>query len=681
MQPNLVKCIWNLARTCPITPGKAVVVLTLAKLALSMIRVLIKGYILQTVNPVDLRSSALGNAFLGAGFVAYNTRIEVIEITNKTIDQKLCLLRAPDITLFQLGDTLLAVSVFSLAVERCIAVSTITLDQMFIKKTEYFLIRFTILATLLDCAIFWILVLSTSRPKVHYCVHMEIASETLFVMHFIFISVLGYSSLILCIITALLIKKHRSICCNVRQMQLRREMRVMKRIIVALAFTFCFQNVPATLHLIVVYNPDLEFLNSQYLWIAQNISASVHAAMHILLTVSIRNIFSRMLFHFNICSPFKFNSVHAADNKIIIVHSTCGKSEKTICELEKSKHKSEKANCLNDIKLTGLLYLRKRLFIAPRPNMSNKSIIYFSMNAKASAFCISQIVFGFLCIASNLLLFFIILSEKKLRQSQRFIAGSALGSAFLGAGFISFYLRIVLITDLKATLEPKQCLTQSPHITFYVLGDTILAISVFSSSVERLIAVSKTRVCNKLRSKAVSVLQVMIAILSLIDLILCWYCTFYKQQIHVSVICIEREVFPKELYTMHFFCVSLLGFVTVILFLLAAIFLKRNRSTCRGIRQLQLKRETIIMKRILVAVVLTLFFQNIPAMLNLKTVLLNPNVLSLMPDYFWLMQNISCTIYAAVCIVMNNSVKRHLKSICLFSNFSAIMPTQMCTYR
>ncbi|KRX58611.1 hypothetical protein T09_12965 [Trichinella sp. T9] len=643
--PNLVKCIWNLARTCPITPGKAVVVLTLAKLALSVIRVLIKGYILQTVNPVDLRNkcrfcylgSALGNAFLGAGFVAYNTRIEVIEITNKTIDQKLCLLRAPDITLFQLGDTLLAVSVFSLAVERCIAVSTITLDQMFIKKTEYFLIRFTILATLLDCAIFWILVLSTSRPKVHYCVHMEIASETLFVMHFIFISVLGYSSLILCIITALLIKKHRSICCNVRQMQLRREMRVMKRIIVALAFTFCFQNVPATLHLIVVYNPDLEFLNSQYLWIAQNISASVHAAMHILLTVSIRNIFSRMLFHFNICSPFKFNSVHAADNKIIIVHSTCGKSEKTNCELEKSKHKSEKANCLNDIKLTGLLYLRKRLFIAPRP--------------------------------------------KKLRQSQRFIAGSALGSAFLGAGFISFYLRIVLITDLKATLEPKQCLTQSPHITFYVLGDTILAISVFSSSVERLIAVSKTRVCNKLRSKAVSVLQVMIAILSLIDLILCWYCTFYKQQIHVSVICIEREVFPKELYTMHFFCISLLGFVTVILFLLAAIFLKRNRSTCRGIRQLQLKRETIIMKRILVAVVLTLFFQNIPAMLNLKTVLLNPNVLSLMPDYFWLMQNISCTIYAAVCIVMNNSVKRHLKSICLFSNFSAIMPTQMCTYR
>ncbi|KAL1240553.1 MAP kinase-activating death domain protein [Trichinella spiralis] len=247
--------------------------------------------------------SALGNAFLGAGFVAYNTRIEVIEITNKTIDQKLCLLRAPDITLFQLGDTLLAVSIFSLAVERCIAVSTITLDQMFIKKTEYFLIRFTILATLLDCAILWILVLSTSRPKVHYCVHMEIASETLFVMHFIFISVLGYSTL---------------------------------------AFTFCFQNVPATLHLIVVYNPDLEFLNSQYLWIAQNISASVHAAMHILLTVSIRNIFSRMLFHFSICSPFKFNSVHAANNKIIIVHSTCGKSEKTICELEKSKHKSEK---------------------------------------------------------------------------------------------------------------------------------------------------------------------------------------------------------------------------------------------------------------------------------------------------------------------------------------------------
>ncbi|KRX16416.1 hypothetical protein T07_1965 [Trichinella nelsoni] len=659
---NLSKlCTYPKLGIMQITPGKAVVVLTLAKFSLSVIGVLIKDYILQTVNPVDLRSSALGNAFLGAGFVAYNTRIEVIEITNKTIDHKLCLLRAPDITLFQLGDTLLAVSIFSLAVERCIAVSTITLDQMFIKKTEYFLIRFTILATLLDCAILWILVLSTSRPKVHYCVHMEIASETLFVMHFIFISVLGYSSLILCIITALLIKKHRSICCNVRQMQLRREMRVMKRIIVALAFTFCFQNVPATLHLIVVYNPDLEFLNSQYLWIAQNISASVHAAMHILLTVSIRNIFSRMLFHFSICSPFKFNSVHAANNKIIIVHSTCGKSEKTICELEKSKHKNEKANYLNDIKLTGLLYLRQ--------------------SAKASAFCISQIVFGFLCIASNLLLFFVILSEKKLRQSQRFIAGSALGSAFLGAGFISFYLRIVLITDLKETLEPKQCLIQSPHITFYVLGDTILAISVFSSSVERLIAVSKTTVCDKLRSKVVSMLQVMIAILSLTDLILCWYCTFYKQQIHVSVICTEREVLPKELYTMHFFCISLLGFVTVILFFLAAILLKKNRSTCRGIRQLQLKRETIIMKRILVAVVLTLFFQNIPAMLNLKTVLLTPNVLSLMPDYFWLMQNISCTIYAAVCIVMNNSVKRHLKSICLLSNFSAIMPTQMCTYR
>ncbi|KAL1239339.1 FGFR1 oncogene partner [Trichinella pseudospiralis] len=109
------------------------------------------------------------------------------------------------------------------------------------------------------------------------------------------------------------------------------------------------------------------------------------------------------------------------------------------------------------------------------------------MSAKTSAFCISQIVFGFLCIASNLLLFFVILSEKKLRQSQRFIAGSALGSAFLGAGFISFYMRIMLITDLTETLEPKQCFIQSPQITFYVLGDTILAISVFSSSVESII--------------------------------------------------------------------------------------------------------------------------------------------------------------------------------------------------
>ncbi|KRZ35084.1 hypothetical protein T4B_3086 [Trichinella pseudospiralis] len=585
--------------------------------------------------------SALGNAFLGAGFV--------IELTNKTFDQKLCLLRAPDITLFQLGDTLLAVSVFSLAIERCIAVSTITLDQLFKKKTSYFLIRFTILATLLDCAIFWILVLSTSRPKVHYCVHMEIASETLFVMHFIFISVLGYSSLILCIISALLLKKKRSICCNVRQMQLRREMRVMKRIVVALAFTFCFQNVPAMLHLIVVYNPNLEFLNSQYLWIAQNISASAHAAMHILMTISIRNIFSRIFFHFNICSSFKFNSVHAANNKIIIVHSTCGKSEKTFCEQEKSKQKIGKS----------------------------KNTIYVSMSAKTSAFCISQIVFGFLCIASNLLLFFVILSEKKLRQSQRFIAGSALGSAFLGAGFISFYMRIMLITDLTETLEPKQCFIQSPQITFYVLGDTILAISVFSSSVERLIAVLETSVNHKFRSKIVLMLQLITAMLSLTDLILCWYCTFHKQQIHVSITCIEREVLPKELYTMHFLCISLLGFVTVILFLLTAIFLKKNRSTCRGIRQLQLKRETIIMKRILVAVVLTLFFQNIPAMLNLKMVLLTPDLLSFMPDYFWLMQNISCTIYAAACIVMNNSVKRHLKSICLLSKFSTIMPTQI----
>ncbi|KAL1239344.1 NADH-quinone oxidoreductase subunit [Trichinella pseudospiralis] len=244
--------------------------------------------------------SALGNAFLGAGFVAYNTRIEVIELTNKTFDQKLCLLRAPDITLFQLGDTLLAVSVFSLAIERCIAVSTITLDQLFKKKTSYFLIRFTILATLLDCAIFWILVLSTSRPK---CAGL-----------FKFDSV-------------------HNICTASQKEK--------EHLLQSLAFTFCFQNVPAMLHLIVVYNPNLEFLNSQYLWIAQNISASAHAAMHILMTISIRNIFSRIFFHFNICSSFKFNSVHAANNKIIIVHSTCGKSEKTFCEQEKSKQKSE----------------------------------------------------------------------------------------------------------------------------------------------------------------------------------------------------------------------------------------------------------------------------------------------------------------------------------------------------
>ncbi|KRZ42999.1 hypothetical protein T4C_3576 [Trichinella pseudospiralis] len=94
----------------------------------------------------------------------------------------------------------------------------------------------------------------------------------------------------------------------------------------------------------------------------------------------------------------------------------------------------------------------------------------------------------------------------------------------------------------------------------------------------------------------------------------------------------------------------------------------KKRSTSSGIRSIQLKREALISKRIMIIVFFTFILQNIPTSLRLYA-MFNHHVF-FVPDQLWCVHCINLSIYAIYYIAISLNIKKFLMKICFLSKSS-----------
>ncbi|KAL1239594.1 ATP-dependent Clp protease ATP-binding subunit ClpX [Trichinella pseudospiralis] len=134
-------------------------------------------------------------------------------------------------------------------------------------------------------------------------------------------------------------------------------------------------------------------------------------------------------------------------------------------------------------------------------------------------------------------------------KNRIFIAAYAIGTGTTGLAFvIGYYYRIINHDVRFHTTSLRICMTKTPHISLYVVGDTLMAISILCMSVERLLSVHLAMHFRHLNSKIHLLLIVTTFLWPTIQLLAVWFSIADPEHWNskVPAVCFLRTTVPKR---------------------------------------------------------------------------------------------------------------------------------------
>ncbi|KRZ17993.1 hypothetical protein T11_4502 [Trichinella zimbabwensis] len=126
----------------------------------------------------------------------------------------------------------------------------------------------------------------------------------------------------------------------------------------------------------------------------------------------------------------------------------------------------------------------------------------------------------------------------------------AIGTSTTGLAFAIGYCYRIINHDVRfKTTSLRICMTKSPHISLYVVGDTLMAISILCMSIERLLSVHLAIHFRHLNSKIHFLLIVTTFLWPTIHLLAVWFSIADPKQWNskVPAICFLRTTVPKRI--------------------------------------------------------------------------------------------------------------------------------------
>ncbi|KRY56174.1 hypothetical protein T03_14183 [Trichinella britovi] len=126
----------------------------------------------------------------------------------------------------------------------------------------------------------------------------------------------------------------------------------------------------------------------------------------------------------------------------------------------------------------------------------------------------------------------------------------AIGTSTTGLAFaIGYYYRIINHDIRFQTTSLRICMTRTPHISLYVVGDTLMAISVLCMSAERLLSVHLAMHLRHLNSKIHLLLTVTTFLWPTIHLLAVWFSIADPEHWNskVPAVCFLRTTVPKRI--------------------------------------------------------------------------------------------------------------------------------------
>ncbi|KRZ61401.1 hypothetical protein T02_14253, partial [Trichinella nativa] len=287
---------------------------------------------------------------------------------------------------------------------------------------------------------------------------------------------------------------------------------------------------------------------------------------------------------------------------------------------------------------------------------------------KANTIWSLNIIFGIIAFISNVCLLAVVLRERQIKRTQKLVAAYAVGCAISGAGFAAAFIRRITIICKQNYIMPLECMYKTPHLTLYAIGESLTSLCVFFMSIDRLVAIIYSNKIKQWKKYLTNRLLVLTVILTSADVLWAWMSAWQKGNRLILALCYRAQVVSSTYYVTHFLWSSILGYVTLILYSFTIAFLRKKRSTSSGIRSIQLKREALISKRIMIIVFFTFILQNVPTSLRLYAMFTHH--VFFVPDQLWCVHCINLSIYAIYYIAISLNIKKFLMKIRFLSKSS-----------
>ncbi|KRZ14931.1 hypothetical protein T11_386 [Trichinella zimbabwensis] len=249
-------------------------------------------------------------------------------------------------------------------------------------------------------------------------------------------------------------------------------------------------------------------------------------------------------------------------------------------------------------------------------NTSEHGIVY-EVDYKST--WVVYVVFGITDFIMNMLLTFLVVKDRSLKKMKKYLSGYAIGSALTGCAFAWLNLRLLLNYKNLTLITPLQCMVCNLDLTLLQVGESCISLCIFAMSVDRFVAIHWPRIVQTYGNKVSNGLWISALVIVGIDTTASWLFSirFSEPQYVVLSSCLYKFTVDKMYYIIHYSICALLGYITVALYAFVMVTVKKKRSESDHVRSIQLKREAVIMRRVLILVISTFFLQNLPETLHL----------------------------------------------------------------
>ncbi|KRY01456.1 hypothetical protein T4E_7760 [Trichinella pseudospiralis] len=301
-------------------------------------------------------------------------------------------------------------------------------------------------------------------------------------------------------------------------------------------------------------------------------------------------------------------------------------------------------------------------------NTSEHGIVY-EVDYKST--WIVYVVFGITDFIMNILLTFLVIKDRSLKKMKKYLSGYAIGSALTGCAFAWLNLRLLLNYKNLTLITPLQCMVCNLDLTLLQVGESCISLCIFAMSVDRFVAIHWPRIVQTYGNKVSNGLWISALVIVGIDTTASWLFSirFSEPQYVVLSSCLYKFTIDKIYYIIHYSICALLGYITIVLYAFVMVTVRKKRSESDHVRSIQLKREAVIMRRVLILVISTFFLQNLPETLHLIDIF-TPWI-RLLPEDIFLMKCISLSLYANMYMLTHRKVTTAIKralSKCSYRN-------------
>ncbi|KRY32819.1 hypothetical protein Tsp_07366 [Trichinella spiralis] len=298
---------------------------------------------------------------------------------------------------------------------------------------------------------------------------------------------------------------------------------------------------------------------------------------------------------------------------------------------------------------------------------SDVNFFFVSLNA------ILHILFGLINFIFNSLMSIAIYRKPTKSTIDRYSLMYASGASLLTLNMVWEYSRAIWYVTNDELVSSLHCMYVTPYSTLYSIADIAIAQALFFMALDFLISLAEqSKMMTKWNKVKILSMGTISFASNVTDVVFCWKSAINNAK-WISIMCVYSAVLPEEYFMPHYIVTSSIGIGALVLLLSCVLLLLTKKSVCTSIREVQIKRQTVVMKKLLVISFFTFISQTVPHALIVYIYISKYTADWI--SFVWLGQIIIIPLYPVIRFFEDRSLIKGLKVVFPFHSDSNFVGT------